>query len=462
MITYQDLQALGTDEQVRMDFVKSTINKHISSPAYKEAVTAYEYFKKKNTTIVQYQKLLYTVRGEAVPDNFSANYKLCSGFFKRFVTQENQYLLGNGVNWENKKTVDKLGTKTVKFDTQLQKAGKEALICGVSFGFWNMDHLDVFTLREFFPLYDEEDGGLKAGIRFWQIDSNKPLRATLYELDGYTQYIWRTGDSSGEILKPKRAYKQTVAESPADGAEIIDGENYPSFPIVPLYGNPEKQSELVGLRENIDCYDLIKSGFANTVDEASMVYWTIQNAGGMDDVDLAKFMEHMKTVRAAVVEDDGARAESHMVEAPYQSRETLLQHLSNDLYRDFMGLDTNQIAGGAVTATQIKASYEPLDEKTNEYEYCVLDFLYRILALANIPDENPSFTRSRIVNVEEEVNMILAAANYLPQEYITKKLLMLFGDVDKTDEVLKMIQEEQMQRLAMEAVANGETNEENA
>ena len=73
----------------------------------------------------------------------------------------------------------------------LQKAGRYALIGGVSFGFWDYDNLKVYKLTEFAPLYDEEDGSLKAGIRFWRLAQNKPLRITLYEIDGYTEYeIW--------------------------------------------------------------------------------------------------------------------------------------------------------------------------------------------------------------------------------------------------------------------------------
>ena len=76
---------------------------------------------------------------------------------------------------------------------------------------------------------------------------------------------------------------------------------------MPLWGNEEHQSELIGLREQIDCYDLIKSGFANTVDESSLIYWTINNAGGMDDIDLAKFVEQIRNVHATVIDETGLK-----------------------------------------------------------------------------------------------------------------------------------------------------------
>lgn len=439
MFTYQDLLDIGELESNRMDFTKRTVQTHKDTPLYKTAIIADQYKAQKNTTIIQYQKLLYTVSGVAVPDNYSANYKLTSNYFNRFITQENQFLLGNGVNWTQEDTAEKLGDD---FDTQLQQAGKYALSGGVSFGFWNLNHLDVFPVTEFAPLFDEEDGAIKAGVRFWQIDNNKPLRATLYELDGYTEYIWRKGEQ-GAVLNEKRPYILDIISTEADGQEIYAGQNYPSFPIVPLWANDAHQSELVGMRENIDAYDLIKSGFCNTVDEASMVYWTINNAGGMDDIDLAKFVERMRTMHATLVDEDGASAESHTIETPYASREAILERIEKDLYKDAMALNTETIASGAVTATQIKAAYEPLNSKCDDYEYQINQFITGILNVAGINDK-PTFTRSKIVNVQEEVNTILASAEFLDETYITEKIMTLLGDKDRTEEVIDNIIKEKM------------------
>lgn len=441
MLTYQDLLEVGENEQNRIDFVRRVINEHKGSGVYLTAMIAEDYDRQINRTINQYKKLLYTMSGKAVPDNFSANYKMASRFFHRFIVQEVQYLLGNGVTWEEESTADKLGED---FDTRLQQIGKNALVGGVAFGFFNLDHLEVFKVTEFSPLYDEENGALMAGVRFWQIDDSKPLRATLYELEGYTDYMWKDGEAS--ILHERRPYKLKLRTSEVDGTEIYDGENYPSFPIIPLFANEYRQSEIIGLREQIDCYDLIKSGFANDVDDASQIYWIIQNGGGMDDVDLAKFIERMKVVKAAVVEDGGATAEAHTMDVPYESREALLERLSKDLYRDAMALDTDYIAGGAVTATQIQAAYEPLNSKCDDFEYFIHDFLDSILAVAGIEGEHATFTRSKIVNVQEEVQTVLSAATALDSDYVTEKILTLLGDGDKVEEILRNMDADDMNR----------------
>lgn len=442
MKTYEDFLELTNEEDIQ-EFVREAINDHKTSKMYREAAVAYDYYRKRNVTITRYQKLLYTLSGQAVPDNFSANYKFINAFFPIFVKQEAHHLLGEGVTFNEDTTKDKLGGD--RFDSVLIKAGLAALWGGVSFGFFNMDHVDVFDILEFVPLIGEEDGGIHAGIRFWQIADNKPLRATLYQEDGYTEYIWR--DDKCFVLAEKRPYKQIVQVSEADGTEIIDGENYPSFPIVPLWGNDEHQSELTGLREKIDGYDLIQSGLANDLDDMSQIYWVLENAGGMDDVDLARFIERLKTVKAATMEDDGARAEAHTIEVPYQARMTALADLRDSLYRDAMALDTDKISAGNVTATAIQASYENLTLKCDGFDDCIFDFINGLLNLIGV-DDAPTFKRSKIINMGEDTQMILQAAQYLDDETILKHLPFL--NIDEVDEILKRVDEEELDRMAAE------------
>lgn len=440
MKTYQDfLEVAEKSDRERMEFVLSAINNHKDSDLYKQAVIAKEYDAHRNVTIANFQKLLYTLNGKVIPDNYSPNYKLRSNFFANFITQETQYLLGNGVTLKKEENKAKLGAG---FDTRLQEAAHDALVGGVSYGFWNLDHLEVFDVTEFVPLLDEENGTLRSGIRFWQVCTSKPLRATLFEPDGFTQYIRRSGEEM-MILEPKRGYVAVEATSEIDGTELLAYQNYPGFPIIPMYGNRAKQSELVGQREAIDCYDLIKSGFANTVDDASVIYWTISNAGGMDEIDMARFKESMRRIGVGLVDDDGAKAEAHTITIPVEAREALLSRISDDLYRDFQMLDVTKLQGGQKTATEINAAYQPMDNKVDQFEYCVIDFLQALFKIVGIEDE-PSFTRSKVTNQLEQTQMVLLAANYLDDETILNKLPWLTQE--EVAEILKRKSAEEIDR----------------
>lgn len=449
MKTYQDLLAVGQDEKARMDFVLSCIHEHQSSKEYKLAQEAQLYYNGENPTINRYQKLLYDFLGKPHVDMLSANHKIASNFFGFVVDQETSYLLGNGVTFSDSGTKDRLGDD---FDLQVMAAARSALIGGVGFGFWNLDHLQVFDLTEFVPLYDEEDGALKAGIRWWKLDDeSKPLRATLYELDGYTDYF-RPKNGDIEIKNPKRAYKQHVRMSAADGAEIYAGENYPGFPIVPLKNGKLSQSEITGKRNTIDALDLCTSNLVNNVDEGNLIYWVLSNAGAMDDLDDAKFIERLKTVKVAHVDgtDGGATAEPHTIEAPFEGTTATIDTLTKHLYTDFQAFDASAVTAGNQTATAIKASYVPLDLKTDKFEAYVTEFILGILRLVGIKDK-PTYTRNKIINTQEETQTLLLGAPYYDDEYITQKLLTINGDADQYDDLMRRKDAEGLQRLTAAA-----------
>lgn len=451
MYTYNDLLNCGDDEQKRIDFILTAISDHKKSEMYKWAVDADLYIRQKNSTIMNYVKFLYTLKGNAVPDNYSANHKTSSNFYKRFITQEIEYLLANGISFKKEGTKEKLGGD--KFDRIVKEIAKNALNGAQAFGFWTGEKIVPFTIQEFAPLLDEEDGAMKAGVRFWQLDKNKPLRATLYEIDGYTEYT--TNDKGDMIIKEqKRPYKLYVRETEADGMEVYGGENYPTFPIVPMWGNDEHQSELVGLKTEIDCYDLIKSGMANDLDDVSQIYWILQNAGGMDETDIAEFLDQIKRTHAALLDEDGATAEAHTIEVPYQSRETYLTRLENDMYYDAMAMNAKDITAGNITATAIRAAYDNLDQKTNELKANIEEWIEAILELAGI-DDKPSFKKNRISNDTELTQNILSAAEYLDTQTILEKLPFVEKDEIKT--ILDRLVEEESARF--ESISGGGENE---
>lgn len=428
MKTYNDLLAVGENEKDRMGFVLQVIKQHKSSDLYRIAADAELYYRQMNPTIMKAQKIVYDLMGRAHVDLWSANNKIPSRFFFYFITQGVQFLLGNGVSFNEESTKEKLGKS---FDKIVQDAATDAMIGGVSFGYFNLDHVEQFSVTEFAPLWDEENGALRAGVRFWQVADNKPLRATLYEEDGYTEYIKRP-DEDMQVLFEKRNYKQTVERSEIGGERIYDGGNYPNFPVVPLW-NINKQSSLVGARETIDAYDLMASALINNVDDANLIYWVIRNAGGMDDMDDQRFIERLKTLHVVHTEGE-EQVDAHTVDVPFQASEVALDRLRSQLFDDFMALDVKNIAGGAATATQIKAAYEPLNSKTDLFEYQVTEFIDGILKLAGIEDE-PTYTRSMIINQQETITNLVSAAEYLSEDYITQKVLEVLGDVDKLEEV---------------------------
>ena len=439
MITYQDFEAANN----KLAFVWQAISLHTQDTMYKEAIRADKYDHQKNETIYNYIQTIFSLTGAPIEDFTASNNKIASNFFHRLNTQRCTYSLGNGVTFSNDDTKDRLGDK---FDTDLKKLAYKSLIHGVSFGFWNLDRLYVFPLTEFVPLWDEETGELRAGIRFWKIDKSKPTMVVFYEEDGYTKYKSNKEKNGIEEVQPKRAYKTVYSKSDGGGEEVIGEQNYSSLPIVPLWGSDLKQSTLVGMQKSIDSFDLIRSGFANDLTDCAQIYWILENCGGMSDADLAKFRDRLKINHIAQIDGDATKVTPFTQEPPYGARKEYLDMIRAGIYEDFGGLDVHTVAAGA-TNDHIDAAYQPLDENADDFEYQIIEFVQQVLSLMGIED-TPIFKRNRISNQSEQTQMVLSAADYLDDETVLNKLP--FITPDEVDTILENKEEEDMNTFEMD------------
>ena len=197
---------------------------------------------------------------------------------------------------------------------------------------------------------------------------------------------------------------------------------------MPLFGDRNGKSALAGRRGALDALDLACSNLVNNVDEGNLIYWVISNAGGMDELDDMMFLNRIKTLRVAHT-DGEASAVPHTVEAPYEGTQAAVDMLLRRLYDDFQAFNAAAVSAGDQTATAIRASYAPLDLKADKLERQVTRFIHGLLALLGMEDE-PSYTRSQIVNRLEETRALVLMEPYVGAEYVRRKLLTLEGDID--------------------------------
>ena len=442
MLTYQDFEK-ATDQK---EFILSAIARHESSDEFAIAKDADEYDRQKNVTILNYTKMMYTMSGSPVIDFTASNAKITSNFFHRLNVQRNSYLLGNGVTFKSEKTKDKLGEE---FDNVVSDLAYYALIHGVSYGYWSHDRLYAFKTTEFVPLFDEETSDLRAGIRYWRIADDKPMYVVLYEEDGFTKYRTYADEDEETMVEtqPKKKYVQKVAYTEADG-EVVTGDfNYSRLPIIPIWGNKRHQSTLVGVREAIDSFDLVRSGFANDLHDVAEIYWLIENAAGMEEDDLARFRDRLKINHiATVTTQDGANVHPYTQDIPYNARRAFLDDMKAQIYQDFGALDVHMVSANS-TNDHLEAAYQPLDEEADDLEFQVTKFIQQLLVLVGIKDEYPTYKRNRISNTAQQTNMVLSAAEYLDAETVLKHLP--FITVDEVEEIMKRKQQEDMERMGM-------------
>ena len=435
MLTYRDYLAVGD----ALRFVAAAVSGHRHTMEYRIAADADLYDRRRNVTINRYVKLIQDRTRNPIVDITAANNRISSNFFHRLNTQRCAYSLGNGVSFTKKEQrVNARGTvyeaDVVKerlgpgFDAALYEWAYKALIHGVAFGFWNLDRLHVFPLTEFVPVWDEETGGLRAGVRFWRVSVDRPWNAVLYTEEGYTAYRAREAGicMDFEEVAPMQPYVLQVDSTPADGETVVGKEDWGSLPIIPMWGSRLRQSTLIGMREQIDSYDLIQSGFANDVLDCAKIYWLIQNCGGMNDQDLQEFLDNIRIRHVAKVDTqsfDGTSRSAlspYVQDVPYESTAAYLTHARAAIYEGFGALDVHAIAAGA-TNDHIDAAYQPMDEEADDFEFQVIEAVQGLLRLMGIED-TPLFKRNRVANLKEQVEAVLMEAKYLDDETVLELL----------------------------------------
>ena len=455
MQTYQDYLK-ATDVA---DFISKAISQHMASEEYRTARDAELYDKQRNVTI---NRLMKAYRDT---DSESDRSDLCiaSNWFSRFNTQRASYLLGNGVSFTKREkrvndegvivSVDVVKERVgVKFDNGLYWWGYTALIEGVSFGMWTGTELRVFPLTEFVPLWDEDTGALRAGIRFWRLAPNKPMRAEVYTEDGYT--VWQSRDRSAGMDmvtddEQPRPYEVIEYKTEHDGVIDVQPLTTSTLPIIPMWGSYKKQSTLVGFRDNIDCYDLVKSGFCNDMRDTAKIYWLIENCGGMTRKDMDEFLDDIRRRHIAKVDSESFSGDAraaltpYTVDVPYQGNKAVLDQLARDMYSDFGAVDTSRIPAGA-TNDQIESAFLPLDEEADLFEVQVIEAVQQLLKLMGIED-TPQFKRNRTTNITEIVDAVMKCASYLDPEAVLNHIP--FITVDERDAILQRTDAQNAGRL---------------
>lgn len=436
MHTYQDLKKAAGSEGNLAVFVLNAIDEHKNSVEYKNAMTAKRY-SSGDTDIMHYQKFLYNTLGQKYPDRYSANNQLPSTRYGQLVTQLNSYSLANGVNFADNavdKRIDQQG-----FDSDTFDVGYLAWEQGKAYMYVTESENIPFELTEFVPLYDENTGELMAGIRFYQLDDDTPLNVWLYRAEGETQFIKGAKDSGLRLVKELTPYKLKLQGTKADGMAVVGGENYGRLPIIELRANKSGTSPISFIKPKLDAYDFTLSGLQNDLDENAFIYWIIKNNGGMEEADLARFKQALRTAHAASVDAEDGDIQHFTKDIPYEARMAMLDRLDTDIYNDMACVDMSKLAAGAVNEMQINAMYSAMDNQAARFENELRKFVLAFLALKGIEGVNSydiNFIRNKLntpkeeaATVAEKVNTLMLVASELDNETLLTALKQIIPEL---------------------------------
>lgn len=428
---------------------------HECTPFY---VYGEQYYKNRNTYIMERKKNIY-VDGIGITGNpFGANHKLPSGHFKKIVDQKNNYLLGKGIYFSEEDQKELMNTYfDSSIDETLLDMGTDASKKGEAWlmGYKANDELKftIIPTEQLTPVYNEFN---KLSQMIRRFDDEAFNYANVYTDQLVVMYKKPKSDDEYAVSKVVGHWTEVKEFNGEMIGEPIE-HGFGFVPFIPLYNNKERISDLYPIKALIDTYDLINSDFANNIDDMQDAFLTLKGFVG-EGKDLGQFMRQLKQYKAVPTPEDGG-IESHQSTIPTEARSVFLERLEKDIYKFSMAVDLNNVQGGTLTNVHIKAMFADLDLKCDLFENEVRKFMNKLIDVINFAD-GKSFTkeyyfeRSMIVNRQEAIDGLIKLSGILSQKTIRK---LLPYEIDEEQEV-EYLDEENGIKLHTESPNDIETD----
>lgn len=432
MLTYSDLVKCGDDEEKRMRFAENAISDFQNSDEYKWADKSLKYYDIENPEIEAVEKIIYDMKGVAHKDLISPNHKIRNGYYPSIIDGHVSHLLTNGIGFSNPTNKERLGKD---YDDVTKTIYREALICGRSYGFYDGIKTVKLPYLNTSQIVDDYTGSLTAAVYFTQIATDKPKVITLYEPDGFTEYVQESGKQM-EVKTPKTPYNYFSYKNKVENEYLRELNQSGNLPIMPMYSKNRK-SMLIGALDKLVALDLMSSQLVNNVNQAELIYWVLKNYGGMDDIADSKFIVNLIKTHIIHVDDDGS-AEPHQIEVPFEANDAAFLRLKKELYICMHGVDHDVLRSGNPTATEIDSAYTEQRNFSGIMETNIFDYTRGMMGIAGL-DQDETFTieYNETINTSEAINNTIASAPWLGEEATTEKLVLLNGLGDKLEEIKK-------------------------
>lgn len=229
----------------------------------------------------------------------------------------------------------------------------------------------IFPATQIIPIYDTRfEKNLVGALRYYEyiLDQNGTKKTLHYvEIYGPNDVeFWEEYDEG--------KFRRTSIEPHFTISNSKNGESGGAWgipPIIPLYNNTGKTSDLKLGRDSLDDYDLHKSVMSNELEEIQEALLHIQGMSvsgeNQDEIrkEWAKVKKNIKTLKMIITDDPDAKVESIKNDIPTQAKDSILDRNRSEIFTLFMAVDPNQVGDGNITNIVLKARYLLLDMKSN-------------------------------------------------------------------------------------------------
>ena len=419
------------DAKARLRVIAEAVEGFSKSKRLARALECRKYYATENPDIAERRKVyagvnvvedaetpVNTLQAVAKENQFAANEKVSSSFFRDITDAKVQYLAGEGADIN---ALDDSGADTITRITdaigmnQLKRIEQEGLTEALiyRFGYTYMNvvngaiHLENVPYTEVIPFKDRRDN-LEAVIRWYGRGEKEYAEYHTASMIFYFERDAKEANAEWEAAGEQPQIITTIHYG--DGSsEVTGGKGWARLPWFEMRHNSTGTSSLTNAAKSmIRVYDVTISDFANNLIDVQDVFINLKDSYG-SGMDWGEQLELLKTFKVG----EGVNGVT-TVDVPYMARQTLLDMLKASIYESLRGVDVGRIARGQLTNTAIRALYSDIDLWADQAEWYIGDWVREIMGTVadylgvTLPPYDVRFTRRAIFDEVEQMQAVAA------------------------------------------------------
>ena len=364
------------------------INQDLISEQKKEMKVSKRYYDKKHD-ILDYRLIYTDSDGRVHEEKNRSNIKIVYPFYTEIIDQKVNYLLGKQPEFKTENEQLAMLLKSYidpDFYQLLDDLVEGASLKGFEGVYYWFDstgkiHFEIADSYNLIFLNDEF-GELSQVIRHYTVKVDKNgkqetvQKAEVFNENGIHYFV---KNKSGYVLDTTKELNPRPFKMLKQGDKVYKPTGPQQLPFLMMENNKQLTTDLNGIKDLIDNYDMNASSLSNNLQEFDYPIYAVR---GYEGDSLEHLVNNLQTKKTIGVGTDG-NLEVHQLDVKYEARKAKLDIDKEAIYRFSMSFDStaNQSGDRALTNIGIRSRYTLLDIKANKTETRLRKVLNQMLML---------------------------------------------------------------------------------
>lgn len=441
---------------MELEVMKKLVNTHRRRhrEMIRRSIVAERYYKKKNDILKKGTK---NPGGTESPLHAADN-RIPGNFYNILVNQKASYLftappvfdIGNAE--QNERIAKILGDDFAKVCKDLCIKASNSVVAWLHYWVdeWGNFRYAVVDPKQIIPIWTRGDleKTLSGAMRVYDWVDEEGKELTIYEYWD-AERCWAFAKENRKSVHSMEEYAMfshivgDVPENPEQTNILLHG--FGEVPFIPFFNNAEGENDLNDVKELIDAYDKVYSGFLNDLEDIQEVLFILS---GYEGESLKEFLEKLKKYKTVKIDrdEDGKGGLSTLtIDIPVEAREKMLALTRKSIFEQGMGIDPDPQNFGDSSGVALRYLYSLLELKGGLMETEFRSGFNRLIRaicryLGSEPDSiGQTWTRTSVRNDTELAGIAQQSTGIISRKTVLKN----HPWVDDADKELKQLQEEE-------------------